>query len=66
MTETGDMNLIHHDHPQAEMTAPAWDLERLRAHMADMHDYAPSATDLQAMAAIHTAEHPVQAGIENN
>ena len=53
-----------HMHPSAEFDAPAWGLERLRAHMADMHGLVLAVTDLQARSAIHAAEHPVEAGIE--
>jgi hypothetical protein len=59
-----------HAHTPAEFDAPAWDLERLRAHLADMHNLTLPAGDklhgvpaVQALAAIHAAEHPEAAGI---
>ena len=55
----------YHEHPLAELDAPAWDKDRLLAHLADMHDLTLPAGDelhgvpaVQALAAIHAGEHP--------
>jgi hypothetical protein len=57
---------IPHDHPQAEMDAPAWDESRLLAHLLSHHDLliGPVGKTTVALAAIHAAEHPVQTGIK--
>ena len=60
------MNIVHHVHPQEEMDAPAWDAGRLLVHLAEMHDLALASRGVQALAAIHAAEHPVQAGIKRD
>jgi hypothetical protein len=58
MTTPG-MNIVHHDHPPTELDAPAWDAERLLAHLAEMHDLpGMNGRNLVALAAIHAAEHP--------
>ena len=57
------LGIVSHQHPPEEFYAPAWDLDRLRTHLAAMHGLTPAVTDVQALAAIHAAEHPVQAGI---
>ena len=55
-----DAEIGPHSHPPAELDAPAWDLDRLRAHMTSMHGLTLACTDLQALAAIHAGEHPEQ------
>lgn len=64
MTEPG-MNIVHHEHPPAELDAPARDTERLVAHLAEMHDLTVTGRDVMALAAIHAAEHPTLAGIKH-
>ena len=61
---TSGLNIVPHEHPPAEMDAPAWDTPRLIAHLAQMHGLTGQPRDVQALAAIHAAEHPVQAGIQ--
>lgn len=60
------MNLVHHVHPPEEMDAPAWDVDRLLAHLAGMHDMVLVSRSVQSLAAIHAAEHPEQAGIKHD
>ena len=58
--------MIVHKHPPAEMDAPGWQGKNtLLAHLHDKHGLliSPAGTTLESLAAIHAAEHPVQAGI---
>ena len=54
------LKIIRHEHPPAELDAPAWDTARLLAHLTEMHGLAGLPCDVQALAAIHAAEHPAQ------
>lgn len=49
-----------HSHSRAELDAPAWDLDRLHAHLTSMHGMTLAGFDLHELAAIHAAEHPTQ------
>jgi len=58
--------VIVHKHPPAEMDAPGWPgMNELLAHLYDQHGLliSPAGKTLVSLAAIHAAEHPVQAGI---
>ena len=61
-------NIVCHDHPPADLDAPAWDKDRLLAHLAGLHGLSLTVGSelhgvpaVRALAAIHAAEHPEDA-----